>query len=127
MLEELLSLDPTEWHGGQMIALDWYDGPRKGFCRLARPAVEFYFTLLDERRDPDGQDDRLFAVYALPLGAGEQLDWTDWHPHNADALIGSATPTDIVVYAKDMSHFLGCWRVPEEQRPADNWFAHLGI
>jgi len=127
MLDELLRLDPAEWQGRECIALDWYDGPREGFCRLTRPAVEFYFTLLDERPDPDGVDDRLFAVHALPLGAGDQLDWTEWHPKNADALIAGATPTDIVVYTKDMSRFLGCWRVPEDERPADDWFAHLRI
>jgi len=151
MLDELLSLDPAEWQIRQAIALLWYDGPTAGFCRLARPAVEFYFTLLDERFNPDDLNDRLFAIHEISPGAYEELvkvltrlgspEGEIWCPiflgHDeevlrsisaqVDVLIAATVPTEGVIYAKQYLQFGGCWRIPEDERPADDWFAHLGI
>lgn len=64
----LESIPPVHWETDQVIALDWYDGPRAGLCALAQPCAEFFFEMEDEKHNPDGLDDRLFRLRELPIG-----------------------------------------------------------
>src|SRR5437899_999379 len=69
-LEALLQSVPVnQWATRQAVVLDWFDGPREGFCALATPACEFFFELLDEKPTDEGLDDRLFRLSALPCGS----------------------------------------------------------
>src|SRR5437763_152297 len=67
--ERLLAVPVDQWSVSQVVAFDWYDGPRSGICAFAHPAVEFYFDVVDERYNPDGLDDRLFRLSELPPGS----------------------------------------------------------
>jgi len=151
-LEQTLASTPApEWKTDLAIVFDWYDGPRQGVCRLAAPAAEFFFDLLDERPTPDDLDDRLFRLSEIPPGSVEDIlsalrdvgrptgpVWTPiWRFSNEAAraqaenrlraLAASKRSTTLVVYTRDMTDFLGCWRVdPCEPGHAD-WFAALGV
>lgn len=149
--EMLLAIPPQEWRTQQLVVLDWYDGPRTGFCRLACPEAEFYFSLLDERYNPHGLDDRLLAVHQLPPGLYEELlqvlsflggpEGQVWcpiwlHPDPArleqgrsqvEALIGRTRPTGLVVLTRNGRDFLGCWRKSSNEPGMGNWFETLGI
>jgi len=147
----LLSVPAREWRHRQTIALDWYDGAREGLCRLAHPEAEFYFTLLDERYDPEGLDERLMTVHQCPPGSGEALlealaflgepDGPVWcpvwlHPDPArleqgrqamDRIVARAEPTGLVVLTRDTRAFLGCWRRGPDKPEGQSWFEALGI
>jgi hypothetical protein len=149
-LEELLAKVRVEqWKAGLSIVYDWYDGPREGICRLDEPAVEFFFSLLDERSSPDGLDDRLFRLSELPAGsvADAQSALRElghptgpvWIPvwrfpseaarQQADQLLraieSAKRPTSLVLHTRDMVEFLGCWDAPTTGRPVADWFAEL--
>jgi hypothetical protein len=51
-----------EWIIKRRLILDWYDGPREGFCELRKPDIVFYFKIIADFYVEDGLDDRLFDV-----------------------------------------------------------------
>lgn len=151
-LESLLTLLPaSHWITRQVVVFDWFDGPRQGVASLVKPDCEFFFELLAERRTPDDLDDRLFRISSLPPGAVEQVlsaihslgmpTNTVWVPvwkfsgdeerqkadREIDQIVSKRTPTEIVVYTRDMITFLGCWRVDRNESQANNWFSSLNI
>jgi hypothetical protein len=151
MLDTMLLTDPSSWQVQQVIAFDWYDGPRSGFCCLIEPMVEFYFTLLDERATEDDLNDRLYSISELHLGSCEDLlrklmplgepggkVWCPIWQHSdtdylkrvdaeIDSIIGDTTPSGIIIYSRDMIHFRGCWNVKDDLQAIDGWFKHFGL
>jgi len=151
-LEKVLeSLPVDQWKTKQVIAFDWYDGPRAGVCSLSHPVAEFCFDLLDEKYNPDGCDHRLFRLSELPLGSVEEIlkaleelgsplnpvwvpvwrfpnDATRQTAEQTVERIGAAKRrTNLVLYSQDWEHFLGLWQTPTtREKPAD-WFSFLGI
>jgi len=133
MAESLLRVAPPDWEVEQVVVLDWYDGPREGFCRLRFPAAEFHFKVVAERPAEDDVDDRVFAVATLPAGAMQELlpylsfagepskpVWIPrWQSSDEDeirsanraveAMIHSATATGLLVRSPDFVRFLGVW------------------
>jgi hypothetical protein len=147
----LTSVPADQWKVSLSIIFDWYDGPRQGICRLAQPAVEFSFELIDERFSPDGPDDRLFRLSEIPAGSVEAVlsglqnlghpTGPYWVPiwrfpseeerQGAEALVKQVQqarrPTSLVLSTRDMVEFLGCWKVPTGERPTGGWFAALNL
>jgi hypothetical protein len=72
-MKNLLGFPAESWVIDQAIALDWYDGPRAGLCRLRTPSLEFAFEVLAERPTVDGMDERLFSLSLLPEGATSRV------------------------------------------------------
>jgi hypothetical protein len=151
-LETLLTAVPVEqWVTRRAIAFDWYDGPREGVCSLAVPGGEFYFQLLEERYNPDGLDDRLYRLSELPPGSVEEIEKAIqdlgrplnpvWVPlwkfpseaarQRAEEVVqtvqGKARPTPLIVWSRDLEHFLGCWQIDLAPTDVADWFAALGI
>ena len=60
----LLSVPTKDWQVGQIIVFDWYDGPREGICKMARPLCCFYFEVIEEEATEDDLDDRYFRLQA---------------------------------------------------------------
>lgn len=142
----LLTTPPASWRVERVIALDWYDGPRQGLCRLADPEVEFVFRLLAERTTPDDLDDRVFAVERLPagsvasavaalapFGSPRNATWVPVmrHPDRnvreeskaaLDAIQRRATSTPVVFYTRDFETFLGCWSADAASEGEGDWF-----
>lgn len=151
MIDELLYSEPSTWQVQQIIAFDWYDGARDGFCWLIEPTVEFHFKLLDERPTEEDLDDRLYSISELPKGTckdilqdllplGEPAGkvWCPIWQHSdltylrkveakIDTLIERATPTSIVIYSRNMTVFLGCWKVIDDIRSIDDWFSYFEL
>ena len=149
--QKLLSLPVEQWTTRQALVFDWYDGPRAGVCWLDAPAVEFAFDLLDERRNEDAADDRLFRLNELPEGSVAEILsilqplgqpagplWSPvWRFSDHDALqkaeeqlrqvMSRSRPTTVVVYTHDMVEFLGCWNIPFNGRDVADWFAELNV
>jgi hypothetical protein len=147
---ELLATPPHEWQTQLAIVLDWYDGPREGIASLESPKCEFYFQLLAERPTEADLDDRLFQISELPsgtltavlavlrtLGQPANAVWVPtWRFESDDArraaenkldeLLAKRRATDLVVWTRDMTEFLGCWHAARNGTP-DSWFATLGI
>lgn len=129
----LLSVPVAQWRPRRTEALDWYDGPREGLCQLSWPDTEFYFTLLAERFNPEGLDDRLMAVHRLPPGGGEALLQALALPdepegrREVERILASAEPTNLVVLTRDAETFLGCWRRPPGEPQGPSWFEVLGL
>lgn len=69
ILEQTLKQIPVNtWKTEQVIVLDWYDAPRTGFCKMAVPEVEFYFTVFADRYVEDSLDDHLYTITCCPVG-----------------------------------------------------------
>lgn len=56
----------------RVIALGYYDGPTEGVLQTAEGAA-YRFDLIGEEHNPDGLDDRTFALRLLPEGAFEEV------------------------------------------------------
>lgn len=129
----LSSLPPKHWQVEQVVILDWYDGPRTGLCKMAKPQCTFHFALLVERVLPDDLDDRVFRLSEASEGTMEQTlsilgalgpphtpvwvpIWSfDSKSHRLEAeqklesLLASLVRTTLIVQTPDMIHFLGFW------------------
>ena len=129
---KLLADSPEQWVVDQVIVFDWYDGPRRGWCALARPAIEFVFECVEEQPNPDGLDLRSFRIKELPAGSVAQalavlryLGPTDtpiwcpiWRFPSAESREQTesalqdielhARATDLVVLSTDMERFIEC-------------------
>lgn len=155
MITDLLSsVDVNAWITDQVVGLDWYDGPRCGFCRLKYPEVDFYFELVAERSTPDGLDDRLFSVAIIAKEtfnevmaslafAGDPVKpvWLPrWYSpkqtdlEHADKVIEhaikTATITTIVIRTSDFNNFLGAWNIGQHVNalsPTNELFVLLNI
>ncbi|HEY3356424.1 MAG TPA: hypothetical protein VGQ83_24450 [Polyangia bacterium] len=147
---DLTATPPGDWKVDQVIAFDWYDGARAGFCRLRSPRIEFAFELLAERPTEDGLDDRLFTIRVLPdgtvaamllrlafAGAPASPVWAPrWETSNPGELESAgraieqacdqAAPTNLVIRTSDFVAFSGCWDVGD-RRGVSDWFAALGL
>src|SRR5262245_14834799 len=136
-LEALLqSVPPDQWSVQDVIAFDWYDGPREGVCALAHPQVEFFFALLDERINVNDVDDRLFRLSELPQGsvAGLRSVWQFTTEEDrrqalqaARDLVSAGRPTSLVIRAQEFGQVRGCWNVDRAEQDRKDWFAYLGI
>jgi hypothetical protein len=133
---KLLSVHAEQWIVDQVIALDWYDGPRSGMCILAFPAAEFAFEIVDEEPNSDGLDLRIVRLKELPtnsvasfaadlerFGSGPRSKpvwcpiWTfpnEQARQQAEKLVKSlenrARPTDLLISTTDMVHIRSCWQ-----------------
>ena len=129
----LSSLPPQHWQVDQVVILDWYDGPRTGLCKMAKPQCTFHFALLDERLLPDDLDDRVFRLSEASEGTMEQMLSTlvalgppqtpVWVPiwsfdsashrlaaeQKLESVLASLVRTARIVQTPDMIHFLGFW------------------
>jgi hypothetical protein len=144
--QALLTTPVQDWRAERVIAFDWYDGARQGVCRMAVPAVEFVFRLLDERGTEDDADDRVYSVEQLPagsvarmaellapLGSPVGLIWAPiWRFSDAasrarteaalEAIERQAIPTSVVFYTRDFETFRGCWRADAAGAGDRRWF-----
>ncbi len=133
MQDTLATLPPKEWVVDQVVVFDWYDGPRHGVARLAKPECEFAFDMLEERHNPDGLDLRLFRVNELPtgsvglvlnaircLGAPANKVWVPTRKFESpedqiqadqeiDRILSQQAPTAIAFCSSDMITFAECW------------------
>jgi hypothetical protein len=133
---KLLSVPADHWIVEQVVALDWYDGPRSGLCALADPLAEFIFEFVDEEHNPDGLDLRIVRLKELPTGSvasfAAELERLGpgpvnkpvWSPiwsfpseesrRQADDLFKAfenrARPTDLVISTADMVQIQNCWK-----------------
>jgi len=141
----------SEWKLRQTIALGWNDGPVEGVCALAHPRREFVFWLLDERYNPDGLDDRLYALCELPIGTVDKILSlltilgspcnSVWVPvwifpsdqqkeeveKEIDNLLKSARPANIIVHSRDFRTILGRWQLEAIPSDVKDWFKLLKI
>jgi hypothetical protein len=151
MQDALTPLPPQAWVAGQVIVFDWFDGPRQGVARMARPECEFAFELVAERNNPDGLDDRLFRVSELPassvtkvldairsLGNPGSVVWVPvWKfgseeerlraDKEIDRILSRQKDTGLVIYSRDMATFLGCWQDDRGSDHVQDWFSILGV
>lgn len=147
----LTSLAAHDWVVHQVIIFDWFDGPRQGVARMAKPECEFAFELLAERHNPDDLDDRLFRVSSLPagsvtrvldairsLGSPTNVVWipvwkfgTDEEKlladQEIDRILRQQRSTSLVIFSRDMASFLGCWQDDRVSGQVRDWFSALGI
>ena len=150
-MDALTSLQPSNWVVDQVVVFDWFDGPRQGVARMAKPECEFAFELLAERHNPDGLDDRLFRVSELPAGSlARILDVIQrlgspanavWVPvwkfssederlqadHEIDHILSQQKSTRLVIHSRDMTTFLGCWQDDRVGGEVQDWFLALGL
>jgi hypothetical protein len=67
-LAKILTSTPlSSWKVKQVLILDWYDGPREGFCEMASPPCCFHFKEFAENYVPEGLDERLFYLREIPI------------------------------------------------------------
>jgi len=149
--DALTSLPPKHWVVDQVVVFDWFDGPRQGVGRLAKPACEFAFELLAERHNPDGLDDRLFRISELPqgsvtqildaihsLGSPANVVWVPvWHfaseeekrraNRETELILSRRKDTGLVIYSRDMATILGCWQGDRVNGQTQDWFSILSI
>lgn len=139
----LLATPPEAWRVRDILLVGWYDGPTEGFCWLEPPEARLYFSLLDERYNPDGLDDRLFTVHLLSPGTYEVLqplfDFEGGSRPAPDPVreerldremkraLSSATPLDLLVHTQNWRQVLGCWRRSAYEPGGRSWFETLGI
>lgn len=129
MISSLLQRPPLSWVVKTVIPRDWHDGALSGICILADPAVIFYFSVIDERYNPDDVDDRIYRVYEIdiPIEEASTLDH-GLHGDKIEEAINNARPTKIVIFTRGMGRVLGCWSVADDAfHSTTNWFAFLGI
>jgi hypothetical protein len=123
---QLLSVPTSEWIIDRVVVLDWYDGPRQGFCALAHPSVDFVFDVVDEIYKPDGLDMRIMQLKELSTGSVgrliaelTQLGWgsagitpeADARAREIiDALENRAEQTCLLIASTDMKQITACWR-----------------
>ncbi len=69
----LLQLPPEALEVGQVIVLDWHDGPREGFLRLKQPLSCWYYRLYAEARREEEPDDRLYLFALAPDDTPQRL------------------------------------------------------
>jgi hypothetical protein len=124
--EALVSVDFNQWKVRQVIALDWYDGPRDGLCALATPDCEFAFDLLDERFNPDDMDSRLFRLRELSSGSVDSA-FQDDSDANLNRILSQSRLTNVIVHSQDFENFLGFWSLAEFPSEKIDWFTFLGI
>ena len=130
----LLAAPPEAWRVRECLVVGWYDGPTEGFCKLETPGATLHFSLLEERHNPHGLDDRLFTIRLLPPGtyevlqrlfdvegAEEQLD------REMKRALSSATPLDLLISTQNWRQVLGCWRKSAYEPVGRSWFETLGI
>jgi hypothetical protein len=134
----LLAVPPQQWVTRQVIAFDWYDGPRSGACALSHPPAEFFFDLVAERWNEDGLDYRLFRLGELPQGTVLEME-AAYSEFQTEALRSGAQkklksletrarPTSIIVLTQDMKTFQGCWEVTHQPNTRDiDWFSLLNV
>jgi hypothetical protein len=145
-----ISFPPAaEWQVDQVIAFDWYDGPRSGVCRFGRPDLEAHFELLAERATQNDLDDRLFYLRRLPKGSVENLEtslaqvcgvarrpvWVPMWPvqsQTADSLeqqvqtvLKAGQDIGVVLLTRDFGAILNVWE--GQQRQSVDWFDYLGV
>ena len=147
----LLSLPPLDWSVDQVIVFDWYDGPRQGIARLAKPECEFIFDLLAERPNADGLDDRLFRVSEIPPGSVSRvltaIRWLGnptnvvWVPvwkfdseeeriradQEIDRILNQQRSTGLMISSRDLTTFLGCWQEAAGNGQVQDWFSRLEL
>ena len=130
----------------RVIVLGWYDGPTEGLCSLASSG-DYWFRMLDEDIDPDGPNDRLFALRRLPpnsterfieaAGVGDRFGPDScWSPPSQpawgelepllDELKRSAAACEVIVRGEQFTMLTAAWRVTDFQDVSD-WFRYLGI
>lgn len=139
-----------DWKADQIIALDWYDGPRSGVCRFNVPALEASFELLDERPTIDDLDDRLYYLRRLPAGSVQELatslltqcgapqapTWSPIWPTDTGArtaldqvvskILERGQDMDVILLSRDFQRILQVWT--GQPRLADvDWFVRLGL
>jgi hypothetical protein len=140
----------SEWEVDQVIALDWYDGPRTGVCRFKVPSLEASFELLDERQTLDDLDDRIYYLRRLPTGSVQELAtalsahcgtpqapiWAPIWPTDeatrtalnqvVSKVLAEGQDMDVVLLSRDFQRVLQVWTV--ERRLSDvDWFSFLGV
>jgi hypothetical protein len=133
-LENVLSSLPVEnWRTRQVIAFEWYDGPRQGVCALASPPCEFFFEIIKEQFQEDDLDDRWYRLSVISpgtvdslinalrvVGPARQPIWTPlWRfpsereqqeaEDAVDEVKRERRPTPIIIHSRDMIDFLGYW------------------
>ncbi len=110
----------------RVIALGFYDGPTEGVLQTA-DGTGYRFDLIGEEHNPDGLDDRTFALRPLPPGAFDEVaelvapavrsDGAVWVPRwpvappdgqaaidrRLDALLASARPSAWEVRCRDLT------------------------
>jgi hypothetical protein len=141
----LLETLPSTWQVRHTFILDWYDGPREGFCRLSTPDCAFFFTLLGEWMNPDDLDDRLFLIGEVSKDAIDSIvnlldepvpqrheHWV-WSPRwefktieqrqraetHLEELISGVTPPYLVIRTPNMKEFLGVWNYHRRHKLRD--------
>lgn len=140
----------SEWNTDQVIALDWYDGPRSGVCRFNNPALEASFELLDERATIDDLDDRLYYLQELPTGSVQELAeavsaqcgtprtpiWVPIWPTELEAgkalaesvsrILKRGRDMDVILLSRDFGRILRIW-TGQPRLPGVDWFARLSL
>lgn len=136
----LLTVPATKWVVQQVIAFDWYDGPRCGLCQLSSPEAEFWFQCVEEKHNAEGLDLRLCTVARLPrgtmdyvlrslsdLGPASSPIWAPvWRFSNMDQerdaermvsrIRNTAEDTDLLICASSFRAILRCWARSEATR-----------
>ena len=122
------TLPTNKWAVEQLIILDWYDGPRSGFCKMTRPKVRFYFEVIADCYLQDDTDDHLFQLSDCPT---EKLDAVieifakvgqpqkpSWIPSGnmdledekqIETIISELEASSIIVQSHNMTEFSCCW------------------
>lgn len=124
------SLSPDKWKVEQVIVFDWYDWPRRGFCKMAQPATCFYFEVLADAYSEEDTDDHLYQISSCDttnfdeviqiFTTVDQPRKPIWIPSNNSNLsaddereiaqiISQVKPTDIVIQSRNMLEFSRCW------------------
>jgi hypothetical protein len=125
-MERAMCVPASEWVADRVVVWDWCDGAREGLCRLARPAVEFYFGIAAERPMPDDLDDRLYFVSGISVGSVEAVLRAEAAQDLAAeeaaiaATIASRSAPKWILRTQDFVSFDGVWQRPDVQ-PA-SWF-----
>lgn len=117
-----------EWQTEIVVVLDWYDGPRAGFCRMHYPEQTYYFEVFADCYSEDEIEDHLFRIKMctpemmntviqllsqfgephkpiwVPLG-----EWAEQTHQKIDSIIAQAIASPVVIQSPDMRSFNGCW------------------
>lgn len=150
-IEDTLLRTPCKrWKTGQVVILDWCDGPQSGIWALTRPKCEFYFELYTSKHNSGGLDDRLFLVSQLeigttnklvevlaPLGKPSRPIWTpiwrfpdEFSKRKAESLLdeieAAKRQTGLVIRTRDMLEFTGCLAASRDIKKFLDWFEYKG-
>lgn len=141
LTQQLLAVPANKWTVRQVVAFDWYDGPRAGICKLSSPEAEFWFECVEEKYNSEGLDLRLCTVSTLQLGTLDDVlkslaelgppaspVWTPiWRfadsnqRRNADTMVSHvrqvAESTNLLICAASFRSILGCWERKDETTP----------